>query len=88
MKVKIKILYSKELDLTLLVDYEYPCIVYKELQGSYAIFYIYANCKYVYTNHKQELSRLCADSGLDIKYIWENTALDYNNHNFYITGDL
>lgn len=82
MKIKIKLLYSKELDLTLLVDYNNPYIVYRELQGGYAIFYMYAD-------YKKELRRLCIDAGLTIQYVWESTSQYYNNHNFYITrGDL
>ena len=79
MKIKIKLLYSKELDSTLLVDYDNNYIVYRELQGGYAVFYMYAN-------YKKELKRLCADANLIIEYIWESTSQHYNNHNFYITG--
>lgn len=79
MKIKIKLLYSKELDSTLLVDYDNNYIVYRELQGGYAVFYMYAN-------HKKELKRLCADANLTIQYVWESTSQHYNNHNFYITG--
>ena len=79
MKIKIKVLYSKELDLTLLVDYDNNYLVYRELQGDYTIFYMYAN-------YKKELKRLCTDANLTIQYVWESTSQCYNNYNFYITG--
>lgn len=81
MKIKIKVLYSKELDLTLLVDYDNNYLVYRELAGSYKIYYQYQCCD-------RELKRLCEDTGLKIKYLWQPTPQNYTNYNFYITRGL